>query len=116
MKEVIKTESTQVNYSVNNDCIVFGDNDLSLNLANREMDDTVLIDICRDSNGFLVVGAATGERYVAQIEIPARSYKETETTITTEEGEEKATAEESSVVAEPFNIDNCTIYLYGMEG
>lgn len=109
MKEVIKTEGTQVIYSVNGDCIVFGDNDLSLNLANREMDEKVLIDICKDSNGFLVVGAATGERYVAQIEIPARTYTEVA-------AEENAEEETAAVEAVPFDIDNCTIYLFGMEG
>lgn len=107
MKEVIKTEGTQVIYSVNGDCIVFGDNDLSLNLANREMDEKVLIDICKDSNGFLVVGAATGERYVAQIEIPARTY--------TEVAADEDTEESATVEAVPFDINNCTIYLYGEE-
>lgn len=105
MKEVIKTAGTQVSYSVNGDCIVFGDNDLSINLANREMDEPVIIDICKDSNGFLVVGAATGVRYVAQVEIPARTY----TTLAADED----TEESAAVEAVPFDINNCTIYLYG---
>lgn len=106
MKEVIKTTGEYVNYSVSNNCIVFGNNDLSINLANRQMNDRVLIDICKDSNGFLVVGAATGERYVAQVEIPARTYTEA---VSGENTETEGTA----VEAVPFDIDSCTIYLYG---
>ena len=108
MKEVIKTAGKHISYSVSDNCIVFGDNDLSLNLANREMDEPVIIDICKDSNGFLVVGAATGERYVAQVEIPARTYTEVVTV-------ENAETESMAVEAVPFDIDNCTIYLFGME-
>lgn len=104
MKEVIKTAGEHIGYSIDDNCIVFGDNDLSLNLANREMDEPVIIDICRDSNGFLVVGAATGVRYIAQVEIPARTYTEAVA----------ESAEEGTIVeAVPFDIDNCTIYLYG---
>ena len=105
MKEVIKTAGEHIGYSIDGNCIVFGDNDLSLNLANREMDEPVIIDICKDSNGFLVVGAATGERYVAQVEIPARTY----TTLAADED----TEESAAVEAVPFDIDNFTIYLYG---
>lgn len=106
MKEVIKTAGEHIGYSIDDNCIVFGDNDLSLNLANREMDEKVLIDICKDSNGFLVVGAATGERYVAQVEIPAREYTEVAV-------DKNAEDETTTVEAVPFDIDNCTIYLYG---
>lgn len=107
MKEVIKTAGEHIGYSIDDNCIVFGDNDLSINLANRQMDEPVIIDICKDSNGFLVVGAATGVRYVAQVEIPARTYTEVAAKDETSE-EETATVE-----AVPFDIDNCTIYLYG---
>jgi len=48
-----------------------------LNLAKYEQDDDVHIDICADKNGNL--STATAFRYVAQIEIPARQYREVET-------------------------------------
>ena len=100
MIEVIMTPGTHIDYETNRKSITFGDDDLSINLKNREMDDTVLIDICSDKQGFLVVGAETGYRYVAQVEIPARRYEENES---------------HELVPVPFDIDRCTIRLWGME-
>lgn len=94
------TPGTHIDYETNRKSITFGDDDLSINLKNREMDDTVLIDICSDKQGFLVVGAETGYRYVAQVEIPARRYEENES---------------HELVPVPFDIDRCTIRLWGME-
>lgn len=88
--------------------VTFGDDDLSINLKNREMDESVMIDVCSDKNGFLVIGAATGYRYVAQVEIPAREYKETKTK--NDEGEDTINA-----TPIPFDIEKCTLYLWAME-
>ena len=106
MREVIVTPGKHIEYTTTAKSIIFGDEDLSINLKNREMDDVVKIDICSDKQGFLVVGAETGYKYVAQVEIPARQYTETTTEA---EGENESTTEK---VAVPFDIDNCTIYLW----
>lgn len=37
-----------------------------------------MIDICEDYTGGLVMGADAGDKYVAQIIIPAREYTEVE--------------------------------------
>lgn len=108
MKEVIMTPGTHIEYETSQKSITFGDEDLTINLKNREMDEKVTIDICSDKQGFLVVGAETGSRYVAQIEIPAREY--TEKTVESDDGETTV-----QNVAVPFDIDKCTIYLWGME-
>lgn len=108
MKEVIMTPGTHIEYETSQKSITFGDEDLTINLKNREMDETVTIDICSDKQGFLVVGAETGSRYVAQIEIPAREYTEE----TVESDDDETTVQN---VAVPFDIDKCTIYLWGME-
>lgn len=107
MKEVIMSPGTHIEYETSQKSITFGDEDLTINLKNREMDEKVTIDICSDKQGFLVVGAETGSRYVAQIEIPAREY--TEETV---ESDDEITVQN---VAVPFDIDKCTIYLWGME-
>lgn len=107
MKEVIMTPGTHIEYETSQKSITFGDEDLTINLKNREMDEKVTIDICSDKQGFLVVGAETGSRYVAQIEIPAREY--TEETV---ESDGETTVQN---VAVPFDIDKCTIYLWGTE-
>lgn len=108
MKEVIKTPGTHIEYETSAKLITFGDEDLTINLKNREMDETVTIDICSNKHGFLVVGAETGSRYVAQIEIPAREY--IEESIRSDDSE--AAVHNTAV---PFDIDKCTIYLWGME-
>lgn len=110
MRIVEKTAGEKIVYTANGNSITFGDNDLTINLRNRQIDAPVVIDICSDSNGFLVIGAATGRRYVAQVEIPARTY--TDTVIGT--GSDGYPLMERN--AEPFAIDSCTLYLWGLEG
>lgn len=121
MNEVIKTPGKHIVYDTTSKSIIFGeDEDLSINLKNREQDETTLIDICSDSDGFLVVGTAAGLRYVAQVEIPARQYteEEQENPNYDPEAEEGTEAINKTIVVRepvPFDIDNCTIYLWGME-
>ena len=54
------------------------DDDLTINLAKREEDSSVHIDVCYDKEGALVIGSSVGRSYVAEIDIPARRYKEIE--------------------------------------
>lgn len=121
MNEVIKTPGKHIVYDTTSKSIIFGeDEDLSINLKNREQDEKTLIDICSDSDGFLVVGTAAGLRYVAQVEIPARQYTGEEQENPNYDPEAEAGTEAASqtiTVREPvpFDIDNCTIYLWGME-
>ena len=121
MNEVIKTPGKHIVYDTTSKSIIFGeDEDLSINLKNREQDEKTLIDICSDSDGFLVVGTAAGLRYVAQVEVPARQYTEEEQENPNYDPEAEAGTEAASqtiTVREPvpFDIDNCTIYLWGME-
>lgn len=53
--------------------ITFND-DLQLDLAKRERDYEVKIDVCEDRDGNLTTGI--GERYVAQIIIPPKQYND----------------------------------------
>lgn len=119
MNEVIKTPGKHIEYETTSKSIIFGDDDLSINLKNREMDEKVLLDICSDNNGFLVSGVAAGLRYVAQVEIPARQYveEEKENPEYNPEAEAGTEAQQTIIVRTPvpFDIDNCTIYLWGME-
>ncbi len=108
MKEIIVSPGKHIEYTTTAKSVIFGDEDLAINLKNREMDEKVVIDICADKQGFLVVGAETGFRYVAQVEIPARQYEEQQA-----ETEDGTTTER---VAVPFDIDNCTIYLWDIGG
>lgn len=89
-----------VEYEVNGNKIDFEDGSLIINLARREADETRTIDICRDIFGDIVIGAGTGETYLAQIIIPPRLYTEVET--------EEGTVQEPV----PFNIDRVTLILW----
>lgn len=72
---VEKDVGTKIPYEVSGTKITF-DDDLTINLAKREQDYDVHIDICYDADGDLVIGAAAGRVYVAEIDIPARVYDE----------------------------------------
>lgn len=70
-----KDTGTKIAYEVNGRKVTF-DDDLTINLAKREQDYDVHIDVCYDADGDLVIGAAAGRVYVAEIDIPARVYDE----------------------------------------
>lgn len=97
-----KNEGPKIEYEEIGKKICF-DDDLTINLAKREEDDPVHIDVCYDTNGDLVIGAAAGRAYVAQIDIPARSY--------TEEGE----GEEVTFIPVPLDMDKVTLTLWAIE-
>ena len=77
---VEKNEGPKIDYEIQNTAtkkkITF-DDDLTINLAKREQDWPVHIDVCYDEDEELVIGTAAGRRYVAELDIPARVYTET---------------------------------------
>lgn len=72
-----KNEGSKLPYSVNTSKVTF-DDDLTIKLASREQDWPVHIDVCFDADRALVIGAAAGRAYVAEIDIPAKQYTEEE--------------------------------------
>lgn len=106
-------------YEIMGKNIDFDDGELMFNVSKKERDYEVIIDICQDYTGGLVMGANEGERYVAQVVIPAREYKETETenpnyNPDAEGGTESPTITERTPV--PFSMDKCELRLWEMEG
>ena len=97
-----KNEGTKIPYSVNGKKVTFND-DLTINLASREQDWPVHIDICFDEDRALVIGAAAGRAYVAEIDIPARQYTEEEI-----DGEIQRTPV-------PLDMDTVTLSLWSIE-
>lgn len=128
MNVIEMNEGPKIEYEVTGNKITF-DDDLTLNLAKREEDDPVEIDICSDEDGNLVIGSAAGRAYVAQIAIPAREYEDVEEEV---EPAEQAAADEEDTDAEgdgepiteaetrtvrkpvPFNIDRVTLALWAI--
>lgn len=118
---VEKNEGPKIPYSVRTTKVTF-DDDLTINLARREQDWPVHIDICTDADGELVIGAAVGRMYVAEIDIPARRYEivpidnsesqEPEVT----EGDDPFPDEPSEQrIPIPLDMNNVTLSLWAIE-
>lgn len=106
MNIVYKTpeaELAHIDHRTRGDKITLGDDELTLNLSKYEQDDEKHIDICFDATGCLVIGTATGRKYAAEIDIPARRYTEVE-----DEGSEDGASREPV----PFDINQCTLTLW----
>lgn len=88
--------------------ITFGDDELTINLAAKERDEAVTLDICLDTDGGIVIGVGgTAQKYAAQIDIPARRYD------VIEDGEDDMTGEVREVpVPIPFDMALCTLTLW----
>ncbi len=126
MTVIEKNSGTKIPYEVIGTNKLCFDDDLTINLAKREEDRDVHIDVCYDSDGELVLGAAAGRSYVAEIDIPARQYTRPEPVEepTAEDGEENAeenaeggTRMGNSTPAEPipFSMDTVTLTLWAID-
>lgn len=114
MKTIEVTVGKKVEYSVSKSKITFAD-ELMLNCEKLERDFDVCVDICIDKNGMLTAGTL-GEKYAAQIEIPARQYTETEIENPDYDPEDENSKEyitEKNPVA--FSMTNVTLKLYAIE-
>ena len=109
---VNKNEGPKIPYSVRTTKITF-DDDLTINLAKRERDDPVHIDVCADRDGEMVIGAAAGRRYVAEIDIPARRYEEQSEQ--GEQGEGEPEGEGTAPVPIPLDMSLVTLSLWAIE-
>lgn len=97
-----KNEGIKIPYSTNGTKVTFND-DLTLNLASREQDWPVHIDICYDEDKALVIGAAAGRAYVAELDIPERQYIEEEID------------NEMQRTPVPLDMDTVTLSLWSIE-
>ena len=96
-----KNDGTKIPYEVTGKKICF-DDDLTINLSKRQEDWPVHIDVCYDDDDCLVIGAAAGRAYVAEIDIPAKEYEMSE-------GEDEAPA------AKPLDMNNVTLSLWAID-
>ena len=95
-----KNEGPKIPYTVIGKKVSF-DDELTVDLAKRQRDWEIPVDVCSDEEGNLVIGAAVGRYYVAQLTIPARQYTEPE-----EEGEAPQPI--------PLNMDDVTMALWAL--
>lgn len=110
MKIVEKNVGDKIDYSVSGTKLNIND-ELILDLARYERDFDVHIDISEDWAGMLTMGIA--DRYVAQIDIPARQYNEVPAEVV--EGTE-IEGEQTKLEPVPFSMENVTLTLWAIEG
>ena len=111
IKVIEKTPGTHIAYVVEGNKITFGDDELTINLAAKERDYEVTLDICIDTDGGIVIGTGgNAQKYAAEIIIPARRYDMIESAEEDEMGN-------PTTVPMPidFDISLCTLVLWGLE-
>lgn len=101
---VEKNVGPKIPYEVTGKKICF-DDDLTINLAKRQKDDPEHIDVCFDQDGELVIGAAAGRAYVAEIDIPAKEYEY-------HESENEGDSEPPEPI--PLDMDKVTLTLWAI--
>lgn len=107
---VEKNEGEKIAYEVSGTKIIFGDDELMVNIKSRERDDEVTLDICKDTQNGLTVGVNTEAReYVAQVAIPARRYEIVDTGDKDESG--NPIMERKPL---PFDMAKCTLTLWAL--
>lgn len=105
-----KNEGEKIAYAVSGTKIIFGDDELMVNLKSRERDEEVTLDICMDTQDGLTVGVNTEAReYVAQVTIPAREYEIVDTGKVDEDN--KPIMERIPVA---FDMTKCTLTLWAL--
>ena len=118
MKIVEMNEGRKIDYKLTGTKLEFADGALTVDLERYQSDDPVTRDIMVDSEGYLVMGK--GSYYVAQVEIPAREYEETEVPQTLEEGEEETggMGDMPGIVRTPMPLDTekVTLCLFSIDG
>lgn len=106
-------------YEISGKTIDFEDGELSFRVDKKERDYEVVVDICRDYTGSLTMGAEGGERYVAQVVIPAREYEETIKNNPDYDPENAEGTGQPTIMVRtpvPFSMEKCELRLWEMEG
>lgn len=123
MRIIDKNTGTKISYELNGTNLSFADGALTVDLARRQRDSVVTLDIMVDNEGSLTTGK--GRFYAAQVEIPPIEYDEK--IITAPEpveledgddahggmGENRETVERTP---RPLNTDNVILSLFAIDG
>lgn len=120
VKKVPENAENVIDYSVRKNVLSLNDSEISVNLEKKERDDAVHLDFCFDYSGGLVSGVgADTERYVAQVDIPARQYTDTvEDNPDYDPDKEEGVDNRPTITkheAVPFSMDNVVLTLWAVE-
>lgn len=125
MQIIEKNTGKKIDYELNGSKLSFADGALTLDLARRQRDSTVTLDIMVDSEGSLTTGR--GIYYAAQVEIPPTEYDEkiipAPEPAEQEDGEDEnahgGMSENRETVERtprPLNTGNVILYLFAIDG
>lgn len=124
MKIIEKNAGTKISYELDGTKLSFADGALALDLARRQRDSVVTLDIMVDSEGGLTTGK--GLYYAAQVEIPPVEYDEkiipAPESAEPEDGEDYATGgmgenrETVERTPRPLNTDDVILSLFAIDG
>ena len=111
MNIIHKNDGAKIPYTIRGSKITF-DDEVMYNLTKYERDEASHIHLCRDKFGNLVSGVipGTAERYVAQIDIPARRYD------SVPDGVDADGNPKQKQVAVPLDMERVTLTLWSVEG
>ena len=124
MQTIEKNAGRKIDYELDGTKLSFADGALTLDLARRQRDSVVTLDIMVDSEGSLTTGK--GLYYAAQVEIPPMEYDEKiipapepaeledgEDNANGGMGENRETVERTPL---PLNTDNVILSLFAIDG
>lgn len=117
---VEKNTGTKIDWKQSGNKLIFGDDDLSIRCDTRQRDWTVHVDICADEDGNLVIGVGKGRYYVAQVDIPATAYTETEVPAeeleaATESGKDNGSSPRTIREAQPIDMSEIVLTLWSVD-
>lgn len=104
---VEKNEGAKISYSITGTTLNLND-EIMMDVSKFERDFPVHVDICRNQYDMLTFGLS--EKYVAQVDIPAREYEMVENGVDEEDNPK------FDRVPVPFDMDKVTLTLWSVEG
>lgn len=115
-----KNTGTKIDWKQSGNKLIFGDDDLSIRCDTRQRDWPVQVDICADEDGNLVIGVGKGRYYVAQVDIPATVYTETEvpaeeSEAATESGMDNGNSPRTIREAQPIDMSEVVLTLWSVD-
>ncbi len=124
MQIIEKNVGKKIDYELNGTKLSFADGALTLDLARRQRDSAITLDIMVDSEGSLTTGR--GIYYAAQVEIPPMEYDEKIIPAPEPTEQEDGDGEIPGGMGEarervertprPLNTDNVILSLFSIEG
>ena len=112
-----KTPGAKIAVRQSGNKVIFVDDDIAVNCANRQREHPVTVDIFTDREANLQTGAVDGGYYVAQVEIPAYDY--VPATDPDAEASGDAGGESGSAVTRyetaPIDMGKVTVILWGLD-